>query len=153
MLKSAYITVQDVSAPVTDFTANFTVINAGASVTFTDLSTNSPFFWAWTFSGGTPASSSVQNPVVTYNTPGVFNVQLIATNAGGSNTMLKTAYITVTDPFAGNLMITEIMQNPLLVLDAAGEWFEVYNPTSSPINMNGWKIKDDGTDLHTIQPT
>ena len=84
--------------------------------------------------------------VVTYNTPGIYNVQLIATNAGGSNTMLKTAYITVTDPYAGTLMITEIMQNPICRSDAAGEWFEVYNPTSSPINMNGWKIKDNGTD-------
>ncbi len=150
MLKSAYITVQNESPPVADFTANLTVIAAGASVSFTDLSTNNPTSWAWTFSGGTPSSSVVQNPVVTYNTPGIYNVQLIATNGGGSNTMLKTAYITVTDPFAGTLMITEIMQNPFAVSDAAGEWFEVFNPTASPINMNGWKIKDDGTDIHTI---
>ncbi len=79
MLKSAYITVQNESPPVADFTANLTVIAAGASVSFTDLSTNNPTSWAWTFSGGTPASSTVQNPVVTYNTPGVYNVQLIAT--------------------------------------------------------------------------
>jgi PKD repeat protein len=150
MLKSAYITVQTMSPPVAEFSANFTVVNAGSSVTFTDLSTNNPASWDWTFSGGTPASSTQQNPVITYNTPGIFDVQLIATNAGGSNTMLKTGYITVTDPFAGNLMITEIMQNPLAVSDAAGEWFEVFNPTSSPVNMNGWKIKDDDTDIHTI---
>jgi PKD repeat protein len=150
MLKSAYISVQDVSAPVADFMANFTVITAGASVTFTDLSTNGPFSWSWTFNGGTPATSSLQNPVIAYNTPGIYDVQLIAANAGGSNAMLKTAYITVTDPFAGTLMITEIMQNPLAVLDGPGEWFEVYNPTSSPINMNGWKIKDNGIDSHTI---
>jgi PKD repeat protein len=150
MLKSAYISVQDVSAPVAEFSANPTVIAAGASVSFTDLSTNNPTSWAWTFSGGTPASSVLQNPLVTYNTPGVYNVQLIATNGGGSNTMLKTAYITVTDPFASILMITEIMQNPTTTIDASGEWFEVFNPTNNPINMNGWKIKDNGTDLHTI---
>lgn len=153
MLKSAYITVQNESPPVADFSANLTVIAAGASVSFTDLSTNNPTSWAWTFSGGTPSSSVVQNPVVTYNTPGIYNVQLIAANGGGSNTMLKTSYITVTDPFAGTLMITEIMQNPLAVSDAAGEWFEVFNPTTSLINMNGWKIKDNGTDNHTISGT
>jgi PKD repeat protein len=153
LLKSAYITVQNESPPVADFTANLTVIAAGASISFTDLSTNSPTSWAWTFSGGTPATSSLQNPVITYNTPGIFNVQLIAANAGGSNTMLKTAYITVTEPYAGTLMITEIMQNPFAVTDAAGEWFEVYNPTASPTNMNGWKIKDDGTDIHIITGT
>jgi PKD repeat protein len=149
MLKSAYITVQNESPPVADFIANLTVIAAGASVSFSDLSTNNPTSWAWTFNGGTPSSSAVQNLVVTYNTPGIYNVQLVATNGGGSNTMLKTAYITVTDPFAGTLMITEIMQNPNAVADPAGEWFEVYNPTSAPINMNGWKIKDNAA-THTI---
>lgn len=150
MLKSAYINVLALNPPVADFVADATVITAGSSVSFTDLSTNSPGSWAWTFSGGTPASSSLQNPVVTYNTPGIFDVQLTATNAGGSHTVVKANYITVTDPFSGNLMITEIMQNPFAVGDATGEWFEVFNPTSVPVNMNGWKIKDNGTDLHII---
>lgn len=153
MLKSAYITVLAINPPIADFVADLTVITAGSTVSFTDMSTNNPFSWAWTFAGGSPVSSTMQNPVVTYNTPGIYDVQLTATNAGGSHTVIKPGYITVTDPFAGTLMITEIMQNPAAVTDAAGEWFEVYNPTASPINMNGWKIKDDGTDIHTITGT
>jgi hypothetical protein len=51
---------------------------------------------------------------------------------------------------AEELVITEIMYNPDAVSDAAGEWFEVYNPGSSPVNLNGWSIKDHGTDSFTI---
>ena len=47
-------------------------------------------------------------------------------------------------------MITEIMQNPASVSDANGEWFEVYNSGSSNIDINGWRITDNGSDNHLI---
>ena len=50
----------------------------------------------------------------------------------------------------GDIIITEIMQNPSVVTDANGEYFEVYNTTGTDINMNGWTIKDLGSDSHTI---
>lgn len=50
----------------------------------------------------------------------------------------------------GDVIITEIMNNPDQVSDTVGEWIEVYNTTGSPIDMNGWTLKDDGTDTHTI---
>jgi PKD repeat protein len=81
--------------PVADFTANQTVITVGDQVNFTDLSSNSPTNWSWTFSGGTPGSSSAQNPIVSYNTPGTYTVSLTATNGGGSDTETKVNYITV----------------------------------------------------------
>lgn len=83
--------------PVADFTGNPTTIVAGQSVAFTDLSTNGPTSWAWTFQGGTPASSTAQNPTVLYTAPGTFDVTLVASNASGSDTEIKTGYITVTE--------------------------------------------------------
>ncbi|MBN2279874.1 MAG: lamin tail domain-containing protein [Candidatus Marinimicrobia bacterium] len=50
----------------------------------------------------------------------------------------------------GAIIISEIMQNPSKVTDSNGEWFEVYNSSSSPINLNGWRIKDNGSDSHII---
>ncbi|NQY28182.1 MAG: lamin tail domain-containing protein, partial [Flavobacteriaceae bacterium] len=50
----------------------------------------------------------------------------------------------------GDIIITEIMQNPSAVSDANGEYFEVYNTTAGIIDMNGWVIKDDDNDSHTI---
>jgi PKD repeat protein len=82
--------------PAANFTANVTTINVGGSVNFTDLSTNSPTSWAWTFEGGTPGTSTQQNPSnITYNTAGTFDVTLMVSNQYGSDTEIKLNYITV----------------------------------------------------------
>ena len=86
------------AAPVADFSASSTNICAGASVNFTDLSTNTPTGWSWTINGGTPSSSSVQNPSgVVFNTPGSYTIVLTATNASGSDDETKVGYITVNE--------------------------------------------------------
>lgn len=81
--------------PIAAFSASTTVINAGESIQFTDASTNNPSSWNWTFNGGSPSSSTAQNPSITYSTPGNYTVSLEATNTTGSNTETKTNYITV----------------------------------------------------------
>ncbi len=83
--------------PVAAFTADNTTIAIGGTVNFTDQSQNTPTSWAWTFPGGTPPSSTDQNPSVVYNGVGVYDVTLQAFNAQGSNTLIKSGYITVTD--------------------------------------------------------
>ncbi|NUO48363.1 MAG: lamin tail domain-containing protein [Polyangiaceae bacterium] len=40
----------------------------------------------------------------------------------------------------GDLIITEIMNNPNEVLDEDGEWFEIHNTTAAPIDLNGFTI-------------
>ena len=50
----------------------------------------------------------------------------------------------------GDVVIIEIMQNPSAVSDANGEWFEIYNNTGSTIDINGWTIKDNGSNSHVI---
>lgn len=54
-------------------------------LTFTDASTGNPTQWAWTFEGATPASSTEQNPVVTYPQEGSYGIKLEVTNDMGSN--------------------------------------------------------------------
>jgi PKD repeat protein len=90
--------------PVAYFTASNTIINKGQGVTFTDTSINSPTSWSWTFEGGTPSTSTAQNPTITYNTEGTYDVSLTVTNSFGSDTETKTDYITVTEvlPTVGN---------------------------------------------------
>ncbi len=94
-VKTNYITVTAPQPPIADFIASSTDINVGNSVTFTDQSLENPASWSWTFEGGTPATSTVQNPTVTYNAVGTFNVTLVVTNAQGSDTETKIDYITV----------------------------------------------------------
>jgi len=83
------------SAPVADFTSNLTAITENGNVNFTDLSINAPVSWAWTFDGGSPATSTAMNPSVSYKTAGKYNVALVVTNANGNSTKIKTGYISV----------------------------------------------------------
>jgi len=90
------ITVNVLPVPVVDFTANSTTIYAGGAVNFTDLSTNNPSSWLWTFEGAQPPTSTLRNPSnIVYNTPGIYSVSLIATNSFGSGQATKTDYIIV----------------------------------------------------------
>lgn len=79
-------------APIADFSAN-TTSNCSGDFDFTDLTVNSPTSWQWNFGDGN--TSSLQNPSHTYSNPGVYDVTLIAANAVGSDTVVKTAYLTV----------------------------------------------------------
>lgn len=80
--------------------ANFTASPlAGCSpliVNFQDLSTGTPTSWNWNFGNGN--TSTLQNPIASYFTPGTYTITLTVTNAGGSNTLVRTNYITVYEP-------------------------------------------------------
>jgi PKD repeat protein len=84
------ITYTPPTGPVASFTADKTTLYTGQQVQFTDTSLNNPNTWSWDFDGGA-AGSSQQNPLVTFNTPGVYNVVLTASNAGGSDPSDPTA--------------------------------------------------------------
>jgi gliding motility-associated-like protein len=96
MIKTNYITVNSCSPPVTDFIADSTQICERGCITFTDLSTGAPTTWLWSFPGGIPSSSNLANPpAVCYYTPGTYSVTLTTGNLYGTNTMVKTNYITI----------------------------------------------------------
>jgi lysyl endopeptidase len=109
------------SAPVANFVADNTSVPPGTTVLFTDLSTNTPTSWAWTvapgtgwsYTGGTSATS--QHPDINFTTAGVYTVTLVATNAFGSDSEIKTSYINVSDDAGvsqGNLSSVSIYPNP-----------------------------------------
>jgi PKD repeat protein len=117
------------NAPIADFTASNRNVCPGSTVVFTDLSSYTPTSWSWTFGGGgTPNTSTAQNPSIVFNTPGVYTVTLIATNANGSDTETKTSYITVSSPIA--LPLVEGFQNAtfaptgwsIVDINANGTW-------------------------------
>jgi PKD repeat protein len=55
-----------------------------------------PTSWQWTFAGGTPGTSTSQNPTnIQYALAGVYQVKLIATNSYGTDTIVRTKYVHV----------------------------------------------------------
>lgn len=96
------ISVVDLAPPVANFIASTTNPFIGTQVDFTDLSTNLPTSWSWSFNpstinylNGTNASS--QNPQVAFLNPGNYSVTLVATNIYGSDPEIKTNYINATN--------------------------------------------------------
>ncbi len=70
-------------------------ISEGESVHFRDLSTGNVTLWNWTFEGGTPATSTEQNPVVTYNRSGSYAVTLTVGDGTTTATKSRTGYVNV----------------------------------------------------------
>jgi hypothetical protein len=50
-----------------------------------------------------------------------------------------------------DIVITEIMQNPSMVWDSVGEWFEIYNAGNAPVDLAGWTITDELNNTHIIE--
>ncbi|WP_311182059.1 PKD domain-containing protein [Hymenobacter volaticus] len=67
----------------------------GTVVSFLNQSTNTrcTTTYAWTFAGGSPATSTELNPKVTFASAGTYTVTLTATNANGSNTSTRSVII------------------------------------------------------------
>lgn len=82
-------------APQPNITTARRQVCAGETIFFEDISSNFPRQWAWQFPGGTPATSNVQHPFVTYNTPGTYSVSLGVSNSFGSNSGTANNYIQV----------------------------------------------------------
>jgi len=128
-------------APTAGFSVNDTTACEGQGVNFTDFSSGPPTSWQWSFPGGTPSSSNVQNPSnIIYNTAGVYDVSLTVSNQTGSNTITKTGYIHVSTvpaaPVAGNVAVCQ--GQPVPDLTAEGESIKWYNGTSLVGNGNNF---------------
>ena len=50
----------------------------------------------------------------------------------------------------GSIIITEALIKPKAVAESDGEWVELYNPGTQTIDLNGWTLRDDGSNLHKI---
>jgi len=86
-------------APLTlckaDFNADSYEICEGDDINFSDFSYNNVTGWTWSFPGGTPSSSNLEDPTITYLTAGTYSVTLQATDGSSTVSETKTAYITV----------------------------------------------------------
>ncbi|MFN0035132.1 MAG: PKD domain-containing protein, partial [Saprospiraceae bacterium] len=77
--------------PTAGFSVPATVVGCGeAQMNFQNLSSANVVSFAWAFPGGSPASSTLENPSVAYAAPGTYTVRLIVTNTVGKDTLERT---------------------------------------------------------------
>ncbi len=86
--------IKDIT-PCPEFTSIRQYVNVGDTVSFIDLSTNTPTSWLWDFENGSPDSSIVQNPTEYYYTKGLHDVSLEVSNSQGTYSVTKEEYIRV----------------------------------------------------------
>ncbi len=67
----------------------------GSAVKFEDMTIGQPSKWNWQFEGGTPPTSDLQNPSVSYSSPGTYNVTLSVSNAEDSSSIISEGFISV----------------------------------------------------------
>ncbi|MCS6991231.1 MAG: M43 family zinc metalloprotease [Chitinophagales bacterium] len=92
-------TIEPICPPRIDFYASTRMTCVNSLVTFYDVSWNGPVDERlWTFQDGTPATSTEKNPKVSFSTSGWKTVTLTGSNAAGSSSLTRTAYIYVTQP-------------------------------------------------------
>ncbi|MCX7697420.1 MAG: choice-of-anchor J domain-containing protein, partial [Bacteroidales bacterium] len=149
--------------PVANFSGTPTSGQAGTAIQFTDLSTNYPTSWKWSFPGAIPSTSTLRNPQVIYPSPGTYSVKLVVSNAYGKDSITKVNYITIssytppsspvtigTGTTSGGLIPLGINNTTKYVCDAA-----IYTKTeiggSGIITAIAWRPSAARTDTRNIQ--
>ena len=102
-------------------------ICSGNTVTFNqNVYNGTATAYNWTFVGGTPATSSATAPVVTYSSPGSYDVKLSITTNGTTKETTLTNYVTVVDNSAPQAQIN------FANWQYATDWFE-----------KGWRFESE----------
>lgn len=91
--------------PIANFNGSPRSGTAPLTVSFTDLSTNSPTSWQWDFGDGNTSTDKSPNHI--YTSAGSYTVSLTVSNAYGSDTETKTNHITVSSVNSGTGTFTD----------------------------------------------
>ncbi|MCA6436975.1 MAG: T9SS type A sorting domain-containing protein [Bacteroidetes bacterium] len=108
-------------AAATPPVANFTVpvnVCKNQTITLNDNSTNTPTAWSWTLTGASPATSTLQNPAITYTNAGTYTISLVSSNASGASAIVsKTIAIIDCSPVANFTVPANVCKNQTITLN------------------------------------
>lgn len=150
-------------APIADFNRRQEICT-GTNAAFTDGSFNADVTaWEWTFEGGTPSTSTLQNPSVSYPNAGRFDVKLKVTSAGGIDSIVKSDYIRVFEsvstkalPFTLDMEDATFTNNNIVNAGANNKNWEIVNNagfgSTSSLSMKYFGISD-GQSNDILLPT
>jgi PKD repeat protein len=126
---------------IANFSSNVQTACAGASINFLNQSVGTPTQFIWNFTGGTPATASIANPVVTYNAVGTFPVSLTIKNLIDTHNVVRNGFITI------NTVPTTDYSFNILPRDTVV--FTNLTNTSGLATTYSWTFGDGGTSTQT----
>jgi PKD repeat protein len=146
LITLALVTPVHAAPPVADFLGSPVSGATPLSVSFTDLSYGppDPTNWSWDFDNDGTEDSTEQNPSYIYSTSGNYTVSLTATSTAGSDTNIKTNYITVYTPASADFSATPT-SGPA---DLAVTFTDL---STGGIDTWSWDFDNDGTEDSTEQ--
>jgi PKD repeat protein len=99
-------------APIAEFKSNSDVVCVNGNVSFTDLSYNGTVSsWQWKLQGASSALNAVQNPTVTFISPGSKTVELRASNSFGADSINKNSVIVLAGTGSGTTNISQSFES------------------------------------------
>lgn len=132
--------------PVAMAAANQTELNLASDCTpdtiqFVDHSTvrHASGTWQWYFEGGSPATSSLENPKIVYTSPGTYDVKLVVTDAFGTDSVTITDMITITNSYTNQTVVEDFNGTSFppagwKLIDSQGSSWEHDEPQNDPTN-------------------
>ncbi len=99
--------------PTAAFGSDKKIACPGTAIQFSDYSSGQPTSWSWSFPGGNPATSTLQNPIVSYNIPGTYPVSLTSTNINGTDATTYNDFVIISaSPVSGPSTIGDVRCGP-----------------------------------------
>ena len=123
----------NLSSPLNvQFSGTPSTVCVNTPVQFNDQTTGGTInSWNWSFPGGSPATSTLSNPTVTYFQPGVYAVSLTVSDGNNLSSYQDTAYVTV----------ETLPATPSAILgnaNACPNAMETYSVTNDPSAFYNW---------------
>ena len=140
-------------APITTVTVSpsSASVAVGATQQFTAAATDASgatVAATYTWTSADPAIATVDAAgLATGKAQGTTTIRAVAPNG-----VYGEATLTVggSGGSGGGVVINEVIPNPNAVTDDVGEWLEVYNWGSAPVDLKGWVIASNNDTPHTI---
>ena len=133
-----------------DFSQSTSKVFTDQSIEFTDKSSGNPNAWYWTFDGGTPSTSTLQNPTVSYKDPGTYDVTLQASRSTTNDEVVKQGVVVVTYDLSRGLIARYFLDGDATDSSGKEHHGEVMGTVNATTNRNNEENKamdfneDDG---------
>ncbi len=133
------ITSNNIPNIISNFNSD-SVFCVGQNINLIDVSTGTPSNWLWDLTGSNLISSSIQNPSIFYDNPGIYSIKLAASNGVLSSCSISKKIKINSNPTITLYSETDIVcEGKSLVIEGSGATTYSWSPggeTLSSISIN-----------------